>query len=109
MPRKRPRRPNKAPEICPVCGADVHPNALACRECGADHNSGWREDAHTYDALDLPGDDGDDDFNYDEFIEKEFGSKPGSLKPAGLPLHWWITGILLFLALLWLYLGSALF
>src|SRR3954463_1087673 len=44
----------QAPEVCPVCGEEVPRNALACPECGADHNSGWREDADTYDGIDLP-------------------------------------------------------
>ena len=60
----------KTPDVCPVCGEDVPSGALACPECGADHNSGWRQDAETYEALDLP----DEDFNYDEFVRKEFGS-----------------------------------
>jgi hypothetical protein len=37
----------------------VPPNALACPECGADHKSGWREDAAIYDGLDLPGEEDD--------------------------------------------------
>ena len=51
--------------MCPVCGEDVPRTALACLECGADHTSGWREDAETYDAVDLP----DEDFNYEEFVK----------------------------------------
>ena len=35
----------KAPEICPVCGADVPHIARACPECGADERSGWSENA----------------------------------------------------------------
>ena len=41
----KPHKPQRAPEICPVCAAEVPRSALACAECGADHNSGWREDA----------------------------------------------------------------
>ena len=65
----------KAPKVCPVCGEDVPRIALACPECGADHTSGWREDAEAYDAVDLP----DEDFNYEEFVKQEFGS---SRRPA---------------------------
>ena len=60
----------KAPEICPACGAEVPRNAVACPECGADENTGWNEEASRLDGLDLP----DDDFNHDEFIEKELGT-----------------------------------
>lgn len=88
----------KAPEICPVCGEDVPRNALACPECGADHNSGWREDAASYDGVDLP-----EDFDYDEFTRKEFGSSP---KPSGISAIWWITAIaLLLLTLLYFFAG----
>ena len=85
----------KTPEVCPVCGEDVPSGALACPECGADHNSGWRKDAE-YDALDLP----DEDFNYDEFVRREFES---SLKPAGMKTIWWITAILIIVASVTLY------
>jgi hypothetical protein len=77
-----------APDVCPICGEDVPRASLACPSCGADHNSGWRMDADTHDALDLP----DDDFDYDEFTRREFGS---GLKPAGIRTIWWITAIIL--------------
>jgi uncharacterized membrane protein YvbJ len=87
----------RTPEVCPVCGEDVPANALACPECGADHNSGWREDAGTYEALDLP----DEDFNYDEFVREEFGN---SIKPAGMKLIWWLTAIVVIIVSVTLYL-----
>lgn len=86
------------PAVCPVCGEDVPRNARACPECGADHNSGWREDAEQYDGVDLP-----DEFNYDEFVEKEFGTSP---KPSGISFLWWLTAIVvLALTLLYFFLG----
>ena len=96
MARKKPTKP-EAPDVCPVCGEDVPRSSLACPECGADHNSGWREDADTYDAVDVPN----EDFNYDEFIRKEFGS---ALKPAGVKIGWWIAAIVLIVILLMIYL-----
>ena len=88
----------KAPEICPVCGEDVPRGALACPECGADHNSGWREGAGSYDGLDLP-----DEFDYEEFTQREFGVSP---KPPGISPIWWITAIVLVvLTLLYLLAG----
>lgn len=76
------------PAVCPVCGEDVPPRSLACPECGADHNSGWRLDANVHDGLDLP----EDGFDYDEFVRREFGSSP---KPAGIKTIWWVTAIIL--------------
>jgi hypothetical protein len=90
----------KTPDVCPVCGEDVPSSALACLECGADHNSGWRQDAETYEALDLP----DEDFNYDEFVRNELGS---SFKPAGMKTIWWITAILIIVASAALYFLAA--
>ncbi|MFN2508715.1 MAG: zinc ribbon domain-containing protein [Chthoniobacterales bacterium] len=82
------RQKQQTPAVCLVCGEDVPRRALACPECGADHNSGWREDADAYDGVDLP-----DAFNYEEFTRKEFGS--ASEKPAGISTFWWITAIAL--------------
>ncbi|HSU52724.1 MAG TPA: zinc ribbon domain-containing protein [Candidatus Dormibacteraeota bacterium] len=76
-----------APEICPNCGAEVPPKAKACPECGADEETGWSEEARTG-GLDLPG----DKFDYDDFVEKEFGSK--KLQPRGIHWFWWLVAIL---------------
>ena len=93
MAGEKKRKP-ETPAVCPVCGEDVPRGALACPECGADHNSGWREDAERYDGIDLP-----EDFNYEEFSRREFGS---SAKPAGISAVWWVTAIIV-LALTLLY------
>ena len=87
----------KTPAICPICGEDVPRGALACPECGADENSGWRENAETYDGVDLP-----DEFDYDEFTRREFGSPA---KPR-MGAVWWVTAIVL-LALTLLYLFAS--
>jgi uncharacterized membrane protein YvbJ len=83
----------RIPEVCPVCGEDVPRDALACAQCGADHNSGWREDADLYDGVELP----EHDFNYGDFVRQEFGSQT---KSAGLKTIWWIIGIALIVACL---------
>ena len=82
---------SRTPEVCPVCGEEVRRDAVACAQCGADHNSGWREHADTYDGVDLP----EDDFNYDDYVKQEFGSQA---KPAGLRTIWWLVGIALIVA-----------
>jgi hypothetical protein len=83
----------RTPKVCPVCGEDVPPKSLACPECGSDHNTGWKKNADTYDGA-LSD---DDEFNYDEFVEREFG-KGSSPKPAGMKTIWWVTAIVLLLA-----------
>ncbi len=91
MARNKP----KTPDVCPVCGQGVPSAAVACPECGSDYNSGWRG-AETYDGLDLP----DEDFNYDEFVCKEFGP---SFKPPGIKTIWWITALLVIVVSVALY------
>ena len=98
MTKKRRVKP-RTPEICPVCGEDVPRRALACPQCGADHNSGWREEAGTYDAVDLP----DDDFNYEDFAKREFGSRA---KQPGLKAIWWIVAIVLVIAFVVYFLAA---
>ena len=79
-----------APELCPVCGADVPPNAKSCPECGADDETGWSERARAQ-ALGIP----DDEFDYDEFIKEEFGEKKANIRPHGISWLWWIVAIVL--------------
>jgi len=54
---------------CPFCGASVPLGAAACRECGSDEETGWSSD-----AFDTPLEGGyaDDDFDYDDFVRREF-------------------------------------
>lgn len=79
------------PEICPVCGEDVPRNALACPACGADHRSGWREEADSIDAL------GGVDFSDGEDLP-DFAAAPPR---TAIKVIWWIAGVLLLLALGW--------
>ena len=86
-----------SPETCPNCGADVPPRAKSCPGCGSDEKTGWSEEAHVG-GLDLP----DEEFNYDEFVKREFGAKP--VKPRGLSWLWWIVAVALivvFFSWLW--------
>jgi hypothetical protein len=83
----KPSQP-KTPEVCPVCGEDVPRGSVACPACGADHQSGWREDAEVYDGTGLP----DDEFDYDEFIGREFGTKSND---AGANIGWWVISVVL--------------
>jgi uncharacterized membrane protein YvbJ len=75
-----------APETCPNCGADVPRNAKACPECGSDESTGWSDDAQVQN-LGLP----DEEFNYDEFTQREFG-KP---KKSPRQMLWWVVAVIL--------------
>ena len=83
------------PKVCPICGEDVPPNSLACPECGADERTGWKEDAHTYDGLDLP----DDDFDYDDYVKTEFGAPEHQAAAKGL---WWFVAVAVLILLAWI-------
>jgi hypothetical protein len=86
----------KAPETCPNCGADVPRNARACPECGSDEQTGWAEDGQDT-QIDLP----EENFDYDEYVKREFGAKKHV--PHGLHWIWWVAGLLLLGALIGLW------
>jgi len=88
-----------APETCPNCGEDVPPNAKACPECGADESTGWSETAYAAD-LDLPL--SDEEFDYEEYKKREFGT---ASRPNGLAWYWWLTAVLILLAILFFFLA----
>ncbi len=76
------------PETCPNCGAEVPPKAKACPACGADEKTGWSEEAYVG-GLGLP----DESFDYDKFVEQEFGKK--KILPFGISWFWWVVAIAL--------------
>lgn len=59
---------------CPHCGATVSGRASFCRECGASDESGWNDDVST----DV---DTDDEFDYDDFVSREFPDQAGPWTP----------------------------
>ncbi|MEW6741629.1 MAG: hypothetical protein AB1486_02625 [Planctomycetota bacterium] len=76
--RLPPRRRREQKRECPWCGALVPVNAAACRECGSDARTGWKDpDVILAEAVELPEAELGEDA-YDEFIRREFGS--GELK-----------------------------
>ena len=90
------------PDFCPICGADVPPNAKACPECGADEETGWSEKAR-YDAMGIPTD--DEDFDYNEFVRRELeGEKPRRKRQA----LWTTVAILLLALVAWFIFRSVL-
>ena len=76
MKANRPDRGEPEVFVCPTCGALVEQGAHSCPECGSDDRTGWSEEARRGGA-DIPTGYGDDDFDYAEFVEREFGAKGG--------------------------------
>ena len=96
----------KPPGQCPNCGEWVPKGAAACDDCGACAKSGWKEDSGTYDGVDLPDD--EDDFDYDEFIQREFGEdRQGSRPPLSKEQMWKIVAAILLAVMILGYLLSA--
>ncbi|MDB6026271.1 MAG: hypothetical protein JWM68_2494 [Verrucomicrobiales bacterium] len=79
---------------CPNCGADLPRKAKVCPECGSDEKTGWSDEAHVG-GLNLP----DDNFDYDEFVENEFGEKT-RIKPKSIHWAWWVAAIVVLAALI---------
>jgi hypothetical protein len=98
---------------CPTCGKRMATTATLCRHCGNAPIAARRipsllnanedldeelDDSHM--ASDGGGYDGDEEgFDYDEFIENEFGDKSSSVRPKGVKLWVWITAWILLIAI----------
>ncbi len=87
----KPRKP--APETCPICGEDLEPHYLSCPNCGSCHATGWKSDA-SGDGLGL-----DEDFDYDEFVEREFGNGAPPRRGRAAWVYWVALALLVGYAL----------
>ena len=84
-----------------MCGADVPPNARACPDCGADEETGWSETAR-YQGMGIPV---DEEFDYDEYVKREFeGAKPQRKRKA----LWTAVAIVILLLFAWFAFGGLL-
>jgi hypothetical protein len=89
---------------CPVCGDDVPVGALACKGCGADDRTGWKDDDDVTTTQDLGLEQTLDDEQYEDFLREDeaLGRGRSSYQPSvsrfGLFLT--ILGILAVAALL---------
>lgn len=55
---------------CPFCGASLSADATVCRRCGASEEYGWNSVENPLDEF--GADYGEDDFDYDDFVAREF-------------------------------------
>lgn len=84
------------PFICPNCGADVPAKAKACPECGSDEKTGWSENT-VYDGT---GIEDPDEFDYDDFVRREFGKGARRSRREWL---WWVIAVAVLVAFLLLF------
>ncbi len=77
--------------ICPFCESEVRVGTLCakCKKADAKSKKGkrsWEQDESS-DGLDLP----DEDFDYNDFVAREFGSAPH--RQSGQKWYWWLLAI----------------
>lgn len=79
--------------ICPFCGR-VARVGRPCPGCAGKRKQGkrpakksWEQEAAA-DGLDLP----DEEFDYDDFVSREFGHAPH--RRIGVKWYWWLLGLI---------------
>jgi len=75
---------------CSGCGKRVRTRALRCHHCGRNLESDLRESLDDSDSV-------DDDFDYEEFLEREFGQKRSNSRK---PWWWYVAWVVLLVMLL---------
>ena len=91
---------HNSPFECGVCGQKLAANAVVCSRCGADEKTGLREDTWDADASSELGFIDEEGFDYDSFLEDEFGENSKGRKKRQLHPVWWIVGVLLVVSII---------
>ena len=96
-------RENEEWFACPTCGSEVQVGSRGCSTCAQYSDLEWQEGDPDLGLADIPvgySEDGDDDFDYEEFVATEFGGKPRNrLNPVWIAIALSLFLILLFLLL----------
>ena len=71
---------------CPGCAKKQKPRKKPAKKS-------WEQD-HSAAGLNLP----DDDFDYDEFVSREFGKAPH--RTLGVKWYWWLLGVAVLAAMI---------
>lgn len=83
---------------CPFCDSQVSvgkpcPGCVKKSVPKASKKHSW-EHSKSQDGLDLP----DDEFDYDDFVAREFGKAPH--RQTGIPWYWWVVAIILLVGMI---------
>jgi hypothetical protein len=82
---------------CAVCSNSAKSNRKKQPRKKKPVKKSWEQD-EIYDGLDLP----DDDFDYDKFVEDEFGnSDQAPHRKIGIAWYWWVTALIL--SVIWIF------
>ena len=87
--------------ICPKCGPPKRKSRKKVRTIKVSRREpkSWEQD-ESMDGLDLPG----EGFDYDEFVAREFGTKPH--RRIGIKWYWWLTGAVVLVVFAWMAFGG---
>lgn len=77
--------------FCPNCGDEIPPEAKACPGCGSCEETGWSERAR-YESI---GVDYDDSFDYETYVDEEFGDAHKGSSKSPMQWIWMIVALLL--------------
>ncbi|RYD21707.1 MAG: hypothetical protein EOP88_10475 [Verrucomicrobiaceae bacterium] len=83
--------------VCPYCGCEARvgkpcPGCVKKDKKAKPKKRLWEQDK-AHDGLNLP----DDEFDYDEFVAREFGKSPH--KELGVKWYWWALGVVVLVAM----------
>ena len=81
--------------LCPTCDREVAvgtdcPRCIKISPPRKPERKSWEQE-ETADGLDLP----DEDFDYDDFVAREFGKSPH--RKIGIKWYWYVVAVLLLL------------
>ncbi len=84
---------------CPHCGEPVEVGALSCRACGSDAETGWSEESTGWAAEPSAGYTDEDEFDYDDFLRREFPDQAPARPPRQAVLRWAIATVVVLVCL----------
>ena len=95
----QPMMPEAMTYVCPFCDCEVRVGK-PCPGCAEKAGKAepqkrpWQQDT-SEDGLNLP----DEDFDYEEFVAREFGKAPH--QALGIKWYWWLLAVVVLTALGW--------
>lgn len=80
---------------CNNCGGEVNLKAKVCPHCGADDETAWKDGINAYVLEET------EDFDYDEYVQRNNPNSQGLPKPKGTKWWVWVIAVLLLALFAW--------